>query len=298
MPIAPCSAGLLAGGGVVLRECTETGHPLAGVESTADATAFQPHDFPRMSNPENDDELLARGWLVSLTSDPESVRQPACDPPDYVLNGDIAVEVTRISEGDETSLHSLKKVAEDVLAELGPPGNGSSLCVMWVYEPTRSFPRPERMKEQIRTALTPYTKPYSMPAGIEDCRLPCGLSLRLVHSWPTNEEPSFKLQGFPAMTGNHIREKLLENVERAVTKKIEKIRDRRSDFDTWWLVLVDRVFSTDSFTFDGTNEGKRLLRSMRCIAQRLAITERSWPWSRIIVLAPPTPCCGYDLTDP
>ena len=91
-----------------------------------------------MSNPENDDELLARGWLVSLTSDPESVRQPECDPPDYVFNGDIAVEVTRISEGDETSLHSQKKVAEDVLAELGPPGNGSPLCVMWIYEPTRS----------------------------------------------------------------------------------------------------------------------------------------------------------------
>ena len=95
-----------------------------------------------------------------------------------------------------------------------------------------------------------------------------------------------------------IREKLLENLERAVTKKIKKIRGRRSDFDTWWLVLVDRVFSTESFTFDGTNEGKRLLRSMRCIAQRLAITERSWPWSRIIALAPPAPCCGYDLTNP
>ena len=251
-----------------------------------------------MSNPENDDEILAKEWLVSLTGDPESVRQPECDPPDYVLNGDIAVEVARISEGDETSLHSLKKVAEDALAELGPPGNGSSLCVMWVYEPTRSFPRPKRMKEQILAALMPYTKPYSMPAGIEDCRLPCGLSLRLVHFWPTNDEPSFKLQGFPGMTGKHIREKLLENLERAVTKKIKKIRGRRSDFDTWWLVLVDRVFSTESFTFDGTNEGKRLLRSMRCIAQRLAITERSWPWSRIIVLAPPAPCCGYDLTNP
>ena len=95
-----------------------------------------------MSNPENDDEILAKEWLVSFTGDPESVRQPDCDPPDFVLNGDIAVEVTRISEGDETSLHSLQKVAEEALAELGPPGNGSSLCVMWVYESTRSFPRP------------------------------------------------------------------------------------------------------------------------------------------------------------
>lgn len=60
-----------------------------------------------MSNPENPDEVLAREWLVSLTSAPESVCRPKCDPPDYVLNGDIAVEVTRISEGDETSLYSL-----------------------------------------------------------------------------------------------------------------------------------------------------------------------------------------------
>ena len=250
-----------------------------------------------MSNPENEDELLARDWLACHSTDSLSVCRPASDPPDYVLNGEIGVEVMRISEGGETSFHSLERIAEDVLSTLGPPGNGLSLSVAWVYEPTRPLPEPKQMKKQIRAALTPYTKPYSMPGGIQDCRLPCGLSLRLVHLLHTNGEPCFELQGFSGMTGKHVREKLLENFRRAVVRKTKAIGCQRNKFDAWWLVLVDRVFSTESFTFDGTNEGNRLLLDMRCMTGRLAVTERPWPWSRIVLLAP-TPYRGYDLFYP
>ena len=53
-----------------------------------------------MSSCENAEEGLARKWLNSLSGDPETVCRPRCDPPDYVFKGDIAVEVTRLSEGD------------------------------------------------------------------------------------------------------------------------------------------------------------------------------------------------------
>ena len=249
-----------------------------------------------MSNPENDDERLAREWLAALSGDPESVYRPQCDPPDFVLNGSIAVEVSRLSEGDETSLHSLGPVVEDVLSDLGPPGNGLSLCVFWVYEPSRSFPEVKRTKEQVRHALMPYTKAYSMPAGIEDLRLPCGLSLRLVHIQPTKDPARFVFGGFSGMTGRHVRNKLLSDLRRTVTKKSINISNRRNHYDIWWLVLVDRVFSSKDFTFDGTNEGKRLLIVMKTIIGELAGDEgRSWPWSRIVVLEPSVPCRGYVL---
>ena len=257
--------------------------------------ASQESDCLKMSNLENEDEKLARDWLTFHSSDSLSVCRPACDPPDYVLNGETGVEVVRISEGDETSLHSLERIAESVLRELGPPGNGLSLSVMWVYEPARSLPEPKQMKEQIRAALTPYTKPYSMPGGIQDCRLPCGLSLRLVHLRHTKDEPCFKLHGFSGMTGEHVREQLLESFKGAAVRKTKAIGCQRNKFDTWWLVLVDRVFSAESFTFDGTYEGNCLLLDMKCIAGRLAVTERPWPWTRIVLLAPQTPCRGYDL---
>ena len=64
-----------------------------------------------------------------------------------------------ISEGDETSLHSLEKITKDVSRALEPPGNGLSLSVMWVYEPARSLPNLNQIKEQIRAVLAPCTKP-------------------------------------------------------------------------------------------------------------------------------------------
>ena len=264
-----------------------------------------------MSNPEDPDEVLAKEWLVSLTSDPKSVCRPKCDPPDYVLNGDIAVEVTRLSEqGRGTtslpSLHSLEEVVEDVLKDLGPPGNGQSLCVFWVYAPWRCLPKKKRMKKQIRNALMPYTERCAMPeklrylslAGIADLPLACGLSLRLVHLRPTNEAPSFKFCGFSGMTEAHIRKKLLKDLKHAVRKKSEDVRDRGSHPGPWWLVLVDRVFTSKTFTFDGTNEGKHLLCEMTSRAQEVACTEGpSRLWSRIVLLAPGTPCRAYVLFD-
>ena len=251
-----------------------------------------------MSNVENADEMLARQWLTALSGDPESVCRPRYDPPDFVFKGDIAVEVTRLSEGDETSLHSLGPVVENVLSDLGPPGNGLSLCVFWVYEPSRSFPETKRTKEQVRDALMPYTKPYTMPAGIEDLRLPCGLSLRLVHIQPTNDLARFEFGGFSGMTGRHVRDKLLRDFKRAIKKKSKGISNRRNQFDAWWLVLVDRVFSSKTFTFDGTNEGRFLLLTMKLTAKQLVVAEgHSWPWSKIIVLEPATPCRGHIMVD-
>jgi len=283
----------------LVRPCiTVTGWPLSKRSTASFCKAFEGSNSTIMSNPENDDERLAREWLVALSGDPESVCRPRCDPPDFVFNGSIAVEVTRLSEGDETSLHSLGPVVEDVLSDLGPPGNGLSLCVFWVYEPSRSFPEAKRTKEQVRDALMPYTKAYTMPAGIEDLRLLCGLSLRLVHIQPTEGPARFVFGGFSGMTGGHVRDKLLNDLTRAVRKKSIDISNRRNHFDTWWLALVDRVFSSENFTFDGTNEGKRLLIAMKSIVDELSGAEgHSWPWSRIIVLEPSVPCRGYFLVD-
>lgn len=212
------------------------------------------------------------------------------------------------------SLHSLEEVVEDVLKDLGPPGHGRSLCVFWVYKPSRCLPKPKRMKKLIRDALMPYTERCAMPeklrelslTGIADLLLPCGLSLRLVHHQSTDDTPSFKFCGFSAMTAEHDRERLLQDLERAVVEKaksVEKAARKRGrswfdNYSRWWLVLVDRVFTSEIFTFDGTNHGKRLLRDMRSLTQELARTESpSRLWSRIVVLAPQALCREYVLFD-
>ena len=151
-------------------------------------------------------------------------------PPDYVFEGSIGVEVTRLSEGDERSLYSLGQVVTEVLSGLAPPGNGLSLCVFLVYEPLRSFPRKKRLRKQVREALIPYTGAYRMPGGIEDLRLPCGLSLRLVHLKTTEGLATFEFRGFSGMTGRHVRDKLLKDFRRAITKKSIAISNRRNQY--------------------------------------------------------------------
>lgn len=285
--------------------CTAAGPKAASTH--ARATRSNRRTASDMSNPENKDEILARKWLVSLAGDSRSVRRSEHEPPDYVLNGKIAVEVTRISEGDETSLHSLGRIAKDALKDLGPPGHGRSLAVFWVYEPSRCFPKARAMKRQIRNALMPYTEQRADPeklrdlslGGSADVSLPCGFSLRLAHFLPTEEGPIFKfVHHFSGWTEEHIRERLLEGFKRAVRKKSDDVRDRARHRGPWWLVLVDHVFSTESFTFEGTNEGKRLQRDLRSLTHELARTEgTSWPWSRIVALAPHDPCNVHVLFD-
>ena len=260
-----------------------------------------------MSNPENQDEQLARKWLVSLAGDLESVR-PEHDPPDYVLNGEngeIAVEVTRISVGDARPLHSLETVGEETLKDLGPPGCGRSLAVLCGYPPSpRDLPKRKVIKKQIHDALTPYTEWGAVPerleylsrAGIEDLSMPCGLSLRLVHCLPPTEAPRFTFFGFCDWE-EHVREGLLKGFVDAVRKKSEAVRNRGHHRGPWWLVFVDRVFNVGGWAFVGTDDGKRNLRDLKSLTHKLARTEGTWPWSRIVVLAPQDPDDGHVLFD-
>ena len=55
-----------------------------------------------MSNPEKDDEGLARKWLESQGY--TDITRPCSDPPDYVVNSAYAVEVRRLNQRIERRL--------------------------------------------------------------------------------------------------------------------------------------------------------------------------------------------------
>ena len=89
-----------------------------------------------MSNPEKDDEGLARKWLESQGY--TDITRPCSDPPDYVVNSAYAVEVRRLNqrievdgrtEGEENSRKSLHRTIGRTLVEIDPPANDQNWVV-------------------------------------------------------------------------------------------------------------------------------------------------------------------------
>ena len=121
-----------------------------------------------MSNPEKDDEGLARKWLESQGY--TDITRPCSDPPDYVVNSAYAVEVRRLNqrievdgrtEGEENSRKSLHRTIGRTLVEIDPPANDQNWVVDCKYDFSRPLPGVQVVKEQICEALRPLTQPYN-----------------------------------------------------------------------------------------------------------------------------------------
>ena len=110
-----------------------------------------------MTNPEKDDESLARKWLESQGY--TDIKRPCSDPPDYVVNSKYAVEIRRLNrrieiggqfEGEEQSRIALRGTIEKVLEEFGPPSEGQVWIVDCEYDFSKLLPEKRITKGEIR----------------------------------------------------------------------------------------------------------------------------------------------------
>ena len=221
---------------------------------------------------ENDDELLARNWLRAQGH--EDIRRPCSDPPDFVVGGTLAVEVTRLSQritvgidkrskGEEEARKPLADQIANTIELLGPPGNeGRSWVIDCEYD--LSVPLPNRMKvaAQISDALTPLLKPYDdkvvagmhsryfdvdkhageIPGmGFPHLCLECGICLELGEF--LHDPASFFLQNVSDGKGIGVAAELGKGIRDRVRVKSETIRNRNriGTYGSWWLILVDHV---------------------------------------------------------
>ena len=109
-----------------------------------------------MSNPEKDEEILARKWLESQGY--TDIKRPCSDPPDYVVNSEYAVEVRRLNQrieidgrfkGEEQSRIALRDTIEKVLEEFGPPNEGQVWIVDCEYDFSKPLPEKRITKREI-----------------------------------------------------------------------------------------------------------------------------------------------------
>ena len=140
----------------------------ASNRSPAARTMIEEHDTD--TGTENEDELRAKNWLRQQGY--RDIRRPCSDPPDFVIDGNCAVEVTRLNQrrivgddkhtkGEEEERIPLTDQLKTILRNLGRPGNdGISWVIDCEYDFSEPRPKPKIVTDQISEALAPLLRPY------------------------------------------------------------------------------------------------------------------------------------------
>lgn len=223
--------------------------------------------------PLDEAEKLAEQWLKSQGY--VDVQRPQSDPPDFVVAGRYAVEVTRLNEMltvDDDDKHTksetevripLYKCIEKTFATLGSPGNaGKRWEITCEYDLSRPLPSCKTVRSEVSGALKPLLVPYDdrvissihtrhfdhdKHAGEISCMgfphlcLACGICLELHHLCSSSEK--FILVSVSNGKGGQVAYELKEGVEHSLRVKSKKIRDqnKKDKYSSWWLILVDNV---------------------------------------------------------
>ena len=263
-----------------------------------------------MSNRENADERLAKTWLDSQGY--SRIERPKKDPPDYVVDGDFAVEVRRLNqrievdgrtENEENPRIALHQTIERTLTKIGSPGGERGWVVNCEYDFTKPLPSKKVVEAQIRDALSAPTQPYNTISQLNEeylnydkhadeldllnhphlC-LRCGICLELHEILMPS--PRFLLQNVSDGEGIGVAYELISNIPHYVIEKASKVKNANNidDYEKWWLLLVDHVCHLPIASL-----GESELQALRESIQDRDI------WSRIIIISSKNIGWSYEL---
>jgi hypothetical protein len=206
-------------------------------------------------------------------------------PPDFVIDGRIAVEVRRLNQNEETSegLRGLEEVAIPLqakvvrlLAALGPATGDESWYVF--YSLRRPLAQWKQLAGALRRELTafqndPERKPPSRAA------VP-GLDLSLIRAGRPYSD-FFVSGGYAdSDSGGFVLSELNRNVCICVAEKTRKVARVRHKYQEWWLALVDHIgYGLNDSDFERLRQLLRLNHS----------------WNKIILVNPLDATKGHEL---
>lgn len=167
-------------------------------------------------------------------------------PPDFLVDGYLAVEVRRLNQNFDFGTHTegleqasipLSQKIQALATSLGPPKHGVSWFVFYSF--TRPVEPWKSLKPKIRDVLLTFTK---NPATVEQSwRLGGGFELEVFPA--TKLFPTFFVMGghVDDDAGGWVIPELLKNLTYCIGEKSRKIEKFRSKYPAWWLVLVDHL---------------------------------------------------------
>ena len=233
------------------------------------------------------DESRAEQWLQQQGyTNIQFVTDTNDQPPDFVVNGDIAVEVRRLNlmVGDENKgLESVEKPLErDIrsgLAAAQPPPHGYRVYVSCDLLRTE-LPDKNMVIEEVKKAANHFIN--RLKASIHDGQplsnsrdeTDFGLIIRFF-TGTSSATNAFELMGATAGIGitGFVMGDAIDNINRCITIKSNKIQEKHNLYSEWWLILAE--YNVNATVLRESDELQIL---------RNNLTDTSL-WSRIIILS-------------
>jgi hypothetical protein len=174
-------------------------------------------------------------------------------PPDFLVNGRIAIEVRRLnqnksdgggSKGLEETAIPLRKKIEKLAFSFGPPDDGESWFLFY------RFSRPIGKWKTIETKLKEELQRFrdKKPRVKTSLRFEKGLEFEIFRASKPHDT-FFVMAGYSdEESGGWLIPEIKKNLELCITEKTYKIRNVKSKYPEWWLVLIDLIgYGLDDF---------------------------------------------------
>ncbi|OIP97086.1 MAG: hypothetical protein AUK56_00010 [Thiomicrospira sp. CG2_30_44_34] len=191
-------------------------------------------------------ETIAREYLESIKLGPIIFEPDGNVSPDFLLNGNIAVEVRRLNQhynhnGKEKGLEensiSLYDGLETVLTEFKPKYNGKTYLIFVSFQrPVKKF---KKLKPLFRKVLQHYlNNPLD---AFSEHEITKNISIQIFPG-TTDGENVFLMGGASDRDrGGWVLSEVERNIKICLEKKQHIINAQDQKYSTWWLLLVDHI---------------------------------------------------------
>ena len=197
----------------------------------------------------NRSEELARQYLESAGFTDIVFEPDGNVPPDFLLDGRIAVEVRRLNQNEEEdgkkkgleeSAYPLFGRMESLLKSMGPPVRGSTWFVLHAFH--RPIPDWSELKPRIIECCMDVAERSDLSPGAQvGVRLHPNFELSFVKASKAHDT-AFLAGGFSDFdSGGLVLAQMEVNIQTCIDEKTQKIKKVRQKYKEWWLVLIDYI---------------------------------------------------------
>lgn len=203
-------------------------------------------------------EALVETYLKGLGYTDVQYEPDGNVPPDFLVDGCIAVEVRRLNQnhddgsgsrprGLEEAAIPLWRRVRDYLTALGPaPASGQSWYVLYRF--SRPTPAWKNMKRELDAVLLPFmAHPDPQPFEIQ---LKTGGEFWLKVFRAPGPKPTFfrHASHTDEQSGGWLIGEIETNLKLCIAEKMGKIAGVRANYSKWWLILPDQIgYGLDDF---------------------------------------------------